>query len=200
MVLCWTALVVGVGGYLAAAVSYYRVFSVSLMIASVPVLALGVYAALRREARAAVLTVFALAVCLKLGHAGYYAPEWNYRISQGPWGRAVGQWVPPRWPIYTTHSWPADLAFATGHPVRQLVSERHLEYQPGDVRFVLLLASEFENWPAQAPKLEEVARMQDEYGGTRVLARTPGDLPWTVAALPGSPALTRPTKTDGKDL
>jgi len=182
LTLAWAVLAVLGGGYLAAAVSYYRTLCIGLIAASVPLTVLAVRSAAKRDPRGSLLAVFALAVCLKVAHWGYYVPEWNYRYSQGPWGRAIGQWVPPRWPIYTTHAWPADLAFATEHPVRQLVSERHLEYQPGTVRFVLLLQSEFENWPEQAPKLQKVADFQDEYGATRVLARTPGDLPWIAAA------------------
>jgi hypothetical protein len=149
---------------------------------SVPLTGLALTAAWRRDTRWGVIAFCVLALCVRLGHWGYYVPEWNYRCSQGPWGRAVGQWVPPRWPIYTIHTWPADLAFATGHSVYQLRSERHLQYQPGDVKFVLLLASEFDHWPEWAPKLEKVASMHDEYDQTRVLARTPGALPWVAAA------------------
>ena len=145
------------GGYLAAAVPYYRSVSVVLIILAVPAAALAVWAAWRREPRGALLAVAALAVFLKLGHLGYYVPEWNYRLSQGPWGRAVGQWVPPRWPIYTFHAWNHDLAFATRHPFRQLASPQHLGYQPGEARYVLLLESEYANWPAQAPALIKVA-------------------------------------------
>ena len=93
---------------------------------------------------------------------------------------------PPRWPIYTIHTWRADLAFATGHRVRQLVSPQHLAYEPGEARFVLLLDSEFENWPDEAPPLLKVASFQDEYGAARVLARTAGALPWIRQALPNS--------------
>ena len=182
LTLGWTLLIVIAGGYLAAAVAYYRVLAVGLAVSSVPLAALAVVAAARHNTRWAVCAVFGLAVCLRLAHWGYYVPEWNYRCSQGPWGRAIGQWMPLRWPIYTIHTWPADFAFATGHPVYQLPSERHLEYQPGDVKFVLLLASEFENWPATAPKLVKMAESQDEYGEIRILARTPGDLPWTALA------------------
>ena len=67
---------------------------------------------------------------LKLAHWGYYAPEWNYRLSQGPWGRAIGQWLPRKWPLYTVHDWPPDLAFFIGRPVRQLPSPRFLELRP----------------------------------------------------------------------
>jgi hypothetical protein len=123
-----------------------------------------------------------VAVCLKVAHWGYYVPEWNYRRSQGPWGRAIGQWVPAQWPIYTTHAWPADLAFATGRPVRQLVDPKLLAYQPGkNAKFVLLLQSEFTHWPEGAPRIFEVASFQDERGDVRVLARTEGPASWRLA-------------------
>jgi hypothetical protein len=172
----------GVGGYLAAAVPYYRSVSVGLILLAVPALALAVWSACRREPRGALLAVAALAVFLKIGHLGYYVPEWNYRISQGPWGRAVGQWVPPHWPIYTIHTWNPDFAFATRHRVYQLASPQHLAYQPGAARFVLLLDSEFADWQRNpsAPPLIRVAGFHDEHGSGRVLARTEGPLPWTV--------------------
>ena len=175
----WTVTVAGLGGYLAAAVPYYRFVSVTLILLAPPAAALAFRAAARREPRGALLAVAALAVFLKIGHLGYYVPEWNYRFSQGPWGRAIGQWVPPHWPIYTLHAWNHDLAFATHHPVHQLPSPQHLEYQPGEARYVLLLASEFANWPPQAAALTQVATFQDEFGANRVLARTAGPLPWT---------------------
>jgi hypothetical protein len=121
--------------------------------------------------------VVAVAVGLKLFHWGVYVPEWNYRLSQGPWGRAIGQWVPPSWPIYTVHTWPADLAFATGHPVRQLPNEKSLLFEPQSrPLFVLLHPAEFDHWPAQAPPLMKVRDFQDQYGGSRVLARTRGEI------------------------
>lgn len=182
MVGIWVVLVVLGGGYLAAAVPYYRPLAIGLIVAALPLLAMTWQALERRDPRVAVLTVLVLAVCLRAGQAGYYAPEWNYRRGQGPWGRAIGQWVPPGWPVYIVHAWPADLAFATGHPFRQIPSEWHLKHQPGAIRFVLLLKSEFDHWPANAPELVKVGAFQDEYGGTRVLARTPGDLPWVTLA------------------
>jgi hypothetical protein len=188
LAVAWALLAGLAGGYLAAAVGYYRALAVGLVAAGVPLAVLAVRSAARRDPTGALLAVLALAVCLRLAHWGYYEPEWNYRRSQGPWGRAIGQWVPPHWPIYTTHAWPADLAFATGRPVVQLPSERQLEYRPGVVKFVLLLESEFEHWPAQAPKVVKVASFQDEYGGTRVLARTPGPLPWVSPARDGGGA------------
>ncbi len=102
-------------------------------------------------------------------------------------GCAVGQWVPPRWPIYVAHAWRPDFAFATEHPVRQLISPQHLAYQPGEAKYALLLDTEFANWPANAAPLAKVATFLDEYGQTRVLARTPGPLPWIRVAPPVDP-------------
>jgi hypothetical protein len=149
------------------------------MVSSVPIAIVAVVSWLTNQVRGSLFAIVALAVFLKIAHAGYYVPEWNYRRSQGPWGRAIGQWIPPNWPIYTTHAWNPDLAFAIGRPVRQLVSAHHLEYQQGEAKFVLLLESEFENWPANAQPLQKVATLLDEFGSTRIVARTAGELPWT---------------------
>jgi hypothetical protein len=136
-----------------------------------------VASARRGTARGAIGAVAAVAIGLKLFHYGVYVPEWNYRFSQGPWGRAIGQWVPPSWPIYTVHAWPADLAFATGHPVRQLPNERSLVFEPRTrPLFILLHPAEFDHWPEHAPALIKVRVFQDPYGGSRVLARTTGDV------------------------
>ncbi len=180
MLVLWTGLMIGAGGYLAAAVPYYRFVSVGLIILAVPTAALAVWSATHQNPRGALLSVALLAISLRIGYLGYYVPEWNYRQSQGPWGRAVGQWVPPRWPIYTVHTWNRDFAFATKHPVYQIASPLLLGYQPGEARYVLLLESEYANWPEQAPPLIKVAEFQDEYGAGRVLARTKGPLPWSL--------------------
>ncbi len=81
--------------------------------------------------------------------------------------------------MYTFHDWLSpDLAFFIGRPVRQLPSPRHLNVLPGrEARFVLLQASEFENWPEEAPSLTLVTRLQGPRGEERILARTPGLLP-----------------------
>jgi hypothetical protein len=178
--LVWSAIVFVGGGYLAAAVSFYRPLIIGVLVISPWVVALAVVSARKRDVRGAFVAILAVAVMLKVAHRGYYVSEWNYRLSQGPWGRAVGQWVPPGWPIYTLHSWRTDFAFATGHPCRQLLTAQHLKFQPDEVRFVLLLQSEFENWDEHAGAIESVATFQDEYGGTRILARTPGELPWSL--------------------
>ena len=132
----------------------------------------------RWELRRGLITLILLAIGLKLAHWGYYAPEWNYRHSQGPWGRAIGQWIPRKWSLYTFHDWPDDLAFFIGRPVRQLRSPRFLNYLPGaESRYVLLLVSEFENWPDHAPAISLIARFHDPSGEERILARTAGLIP-----------------------
>jgi hypothetical protein len=183
LLLAWAVFVTVGGGYVAAAVPYYRSLCVILMVTAVPAAGLAIWASSRRRALGAIASVIALSVFLKLAHYGCYVPEWNYRLSQGPWGRAAGQWVPPRWPIYTMHTWRTDLAFATEHPVRQLPSPQHLQFVPGQAKFVLLAESEFENWPAHAPPLIRIASFQDEFGSGRVVARTEGPLPWDVFAV-----------------
>jgi hypothetical protein len=129
------------------------------------------------EARWAVGAMVAVAVGLKLIHWGYLAPELNYRTGAGPWGRAIGQWVPEKHPINVLHSWPADLCFATGRPVRQLPTPLNIEYQPQKgSKFILLTASEYaeyERWGRGWPKLIKVAEFEDELGlSKRYLTRT----------------------------
>ncbi|MEJ7639124.1 MAG: hypothetical protein WKF75_14410 [Singulisphaera sp.] len=175
----WVALVVTGGTYLASAVSYYRGVSIVLMVLGMATAVAGWEAVRKREPRLALAAVFAVAVGLKLAHVGYYVPEWNYRRSQGPWGRAIGQWVPPRLPIYTIHTWPTDLAFAIGRPIRQLPDPNALAFhEAGHPQLVLLLDSEFEHWPEEAPHLVKIAAFQDEHGRGRILARTEGDFSW----------------------
>ena len=106
----------------------------------------------RRHARLAIFTLLLVAIGLKLGYWCYYVPEWNYRYSQGPWARAIAQWIPRKWKLYTLHDWPADLAFFTKRTVRQLPSPHFLKFQDeGFCKFVLLLPAELENWPPSAP-------------------------------------------------
>ena len=85
------------------------------------------------------------------GSLGILRSRMELSPQPGPWARAIAQWVPRRWTLYTIHDWPPDLAFFIKRPVRQLRSPRFLEYQPGpDSKFVLLLPSELENWPDAA--------------------------------------------------
>jgi len=186
IVLAWTALVSVSGSYLAVAVSYYRPIAIVLVSLALAIASIAVAAAWRGRATWALAMVAAVAICLKVAHWGVYVPEWNYRFSKGPWGRAIGQWVPPRWPIYTVLTWPPDLAFATGHPIRQLSHPRLLASKSqARPLFVLLEASEFEHWPSTAPQIFKVREFQDEYGGSRVLARTAGNLAQLRAANEG---------------
>jgi hypothetical protein len=160
---------------------YYRTLGIVMAVIAIGVTVLGWSALGSANTRRGVVTLLVMAIGLKLAHWGYYAPEWNYRFSQGPWGRAIGQWVPRKWPVYTFDDWPLDLAFFIGRPVRQLHSPRALNYVPGrECRFVLLRTGDFANWPDHAPPLSQVARFLDPSGGERILARTPGLFP-----LPG---------------
>ncbi len=183
LVTVWVVVVIIGGIFLASAVPYYRGLSIVLIAAAIGTGFLGLGALIRSQPRRGVLALTAVALTLKLAHWGYYVPEWNYRRGQGPWGRAIGQWVVPNWPIYTFHTWPADLALATGHPVRQLRQPKSLIFQKDTTpSFVLLLGPEFDHWPADAPPLVEVARFQDEHGSPRVLARTAGPFSWNAVA------------------
>jgi hypothetical protein len=177
LVLIWAAIMVPLGGYLAAAISYYRQLSLLLVALSIILTCATVEAVRKRDVRWCLGAIVALSVMLKVAHWGIYTPERNYRLGQGPWGRAIGQWVLPNWPIYTLHAWPADLSFATEHPIRLLSDPVVLEFKCR-VRpaYVLLLATEFEHWPKEAPPLIVVRRFEDERGDERVLARTKGDL------------------------
>jgi hypothetical protein len=173
----WAALNVVQGGYLIAAVAYYRPIAVVLLVTSLAVGLVALGAAGRGEGRWALWAVLVVAFSVKAAHWGVYVPEWNYRFSQGPWGRAIGQWVPHGWTIYTTLGWRHDLAFATGRPVQHIADARLLNYKDrAHPLFVLLSAPEFDHWPADAPKLIKVRTLQNEHGATRVLARTEGPL------------------------
>jgi hypothetical protein len=186
VVALWIVLVNLAGIFLASAVPYYRGIAIVLIGLSLPMGLVCLMSLCRSDVRRGLLALTAVAVCLKLAHWGYYVPEWNYRHSQGPWGRAIGQWVVPGWPIYTTHAWPAALAFATEHPVYQLRHPKSLAYQDGPTpRFVLLFANEFEHWPSGALPLVKVATFQDDRGATRVLARTAGPFSWKLLVKPG---------------
>ena len=157
---------------------YYRTLGIGMALVIPGVIALGWSALGVGNPRRAVVTLMVLAIGLKLAYWGYYVPEWNYRRSQGPWGRAIGQWIPRKWSLYTLHDWPDDLAFFIGRPVRQLRSPRFLNYLPGnESRYVLLQTQEFENWPDHAPPISVVARFHDQFGAERILARTAGYLP-----------------------
>lgn len=163
--------------FLAASIAYYRPSMIALALLSVATFLGVTIGAILGNRRAALTGLFAVALSLKLAHAGFVAPEWNYRFGQGPWGRAVGQWIPPRQPIYSNLRWPATFAFATGHKFRVLESPWHLKHfkrADGLPLHVLLLEAEFEHWPSSAPKLYKVRSFHDERGQVRILARTEG--------------------------
>jgi hypothetical protein len=167
---------------------FYRTLGVGMAVMALVVGALGWWALETGNSRRALAPLMLVAIGLKLVHWGYYQPEWNYRHSQGPWARAISQWIPRKWTLYTTHTWPADLAFFMKRPVRQLAGPDHLRYERGPTsKFVLLLPSEFDNWPASAPPISAVVRLLDQRGAERIVARTAGPLPPPFG--PGTPRI-----------
>jgi hypothetical protein len=156
---------------------YYRPVGMIAVGVGVAIVVLAWQAVERSDSRRAIVAMVLMAAALKVVHWGYYVPEWNYRHGQGPWGRAIGQWLLPNWTLYTLHDWPPDLLFATDRPVRKLETPMHLAYpETGEARHILLLESEFENWPDTAPKLNQLARLRGPKGEIRVLAKTNGYL------------------------
>jgi hypothetical protein len=142
---------------------------------------LAVHSARFGEVRWALGGIVVLSMALKLAHWGYWVPEWNYREGAGPWGRAIGQWVPEKHPVYVLHPWPADLAFAMNRPVRQLRMPQQINFQPGEgSKFVLLQDSEYAEyltWSEGWPRLLKVAEFEDREGLTkRILTRTDAPL------------------------
>ena len=166
------------GSYLCLMVfSYYRAIGITAVVLGATTLVIGWMAIEKADPRRGLVALLFLAISLKVMHWGYFVPELNYRYGQGPWGRAIGQWLLPRWTLYTFHDWPPELAFAIGRSVVQLRSPQHLAYPATEnSRHVLLLESEFEHWPDDAPALIKIACFHDQFGGRRVLARTPGIL------------------------
>jgi hypothetical protein len=177
----WLFAVVSWGGYVGFAVAYYRATIIVVALLSLAGFLMAIRSCRLGEAKWALGSIVAVSIALKLAHWGYYAPESNYRIGAGPWGRAIGQWVPEKHPIYVLHSWPADLAFATARPFRQLATPQHIEFQPGKgSKFVLLQDSEYaeyQGWSKGWPKLIKVAEFEDEMGlSKRILTRTDAPL------------------------
>jgi hypothetical protein len=174
------------------AMPYYRPLGIVIGIIAIGVTALAWSALETGNSRRGLVSLFVIAVALKLVHWGYYVPEWNYRNSEGPWGRAISQWVPRRWPVYTFHEWSPDLAFFLRRPVRQLLSPNYLEHQPGpESKFLLLQASEFEHWPETAPPIIQVAKFLDQSAQERILARTHGPLPPPLGPNPTAKMIAR---------
>jgi hypothetical protein len=177
----WLVLAVGWGGYVGFAVAYYRAVLIIVGLVSLAGFLMAIRSSRLRQVQWALGAMVAVSVALKLAHWGYYTPESNYRTGAGPWGRAIGQWVPEKHPIYVLHSWPADLAFATARPFRQLSTPHLIEFQPGQgSKFVLLQDSEYAEylgWSKGWPKLLKVAEFEDEMGlGKRILTRTDAPL------------------------
>ncbi len=183
VVLPWAILATPAFGYLAAAVPYYRQVAILLVVLGLLAGFGVVISACRGSKYGALGAVLALAICFKLAHFGVIVPEWNYRVSQGPWGRAIGQWMPRTSTLYFVNPdpgrdrWPADLAFSVGRRVRRLAAPQALEFEPGKgPHFVLLHPAEFDNWPGSALPLMKVRELQDPFGSPRVLARTKGPM------------------------
>ena len=70
------------------AMPFYRPLGIIMSIVALGVGVLGMSALETSNSRRGLVTLMVIAVGLKLAHWGYYVPEWNYRYSQGPWGRA----------------------------------------------------------------------------------------------------------------
>jgi hypothetical protein len=178
IVLIWSLILLYGEPFCLVMAPYYRPVGIMVLAVSGSAIALSWLALRRSNTRRAVVALGVLAMALKAAHLGVYVPERNYQHGQGPWGRAIGQWLLPNWPVYTIHEWPHELAFALGRPLRLIPTPQHLAYcgQKGHAKHVLLLQSEFEHWPEDAPRLNKVAQFEDRWGGRRVLARTEGVL------------------------
>lgn len=189
IVLPTTLLAVPLLGYMAAAVPYYRAVSFVLIGVFLVAASLWIAGVHRNSGRVFLASLVVLAGGWKVFHASVHAPEWNYRASQGPWGRAIGQWMPRTATLYFVNPsafdsgiaprerFPVDLAYFTGRRVRQIAAPASLALEPGPgPHFVLLAPPEFDHWPSKGPKLLKVRTLQDPFGNPRVLARTEGDL------------------------
>ena len=179
----WLVLVLAWGGPVAFAVAYYRAAIITTLVFSVIAGVVAIEAVRRADPRRGFAALILVAIALKIAHWGYFVPETNYRTSAGPWGRAIGQWVPEGHSLYTLKAWPADLAYAINRPVRQLAGPQLVEFQPGKgSKFLLLSQSEFaeyQSWADGWPKLVKVAEFQDESGEDyfkRILTRTEGPI------------------------
>ncbi|GIW88931.1 MAG: hypothetical protein KatS3mg108_3255 [Isosphaeraceae bacterium] len=174
--LVWVVGALPVMVVLAVRVAYYR--ELALLVAGLATVGMA-YAAVGAWTRRSAWVAAGLAgvsLGIVLAYAGIYAPERAYRLGQGPWGRAIGQWVPPRETVYVFHDERPALMAALGRRVRRLVAPAWLEYldAPGP-HYVLLLAAEAEHWPESAPAIERIRAFEDGRGTVRVLARTVGE-------------------------
>ena len=179
----WLVVVLTWGGPVAFAVAYYRSTIITTLILSLIGGIVAIEAARRTDPRRGFAALILVAVALKVAYWGYFVPEMNYRTSAGPWGRAIGQWIPEGHSLQTLHAWPADLAYAINRPIRQLAGPQLVEFQPGKgSKFLLLSQSEFteyQEWSEGWPKLVKVAEFQDETGDDhfkRILTRTEGPI------------------------
>jgi len=176
-------------GYLAASVPYYRPVAFILIFLLLATTWAWLISTRALTARFLIATMAMTCIALKIVWFGLHVPEWNYRASQGPWGRAIGQWMPRTTTLYSINPsafvagqkpvdrWPADLAFAVGRRVRQLPAPGALTLEPGPgPHFLLLSPEEFDRWPEKASAILRVRDLQDQFGRTRVLARTQGPL------------------------
>jgi hypothetical protein len=194
IVLIWSLIVLYSEPFCLVMVPYYRSLGIAVLALSASAIVLAWHALRCPNTRRSVVALSVLALALKVAHLGVFVPERNYQHGQGPWGRAIGQWLLPNWSIYAIHEWPHELAFAIGRPVRVIPTPQHLAYygREGHAKHVLLLESEYEHWPEDAPHLIKVAQFEDRWGGRRILARTGGVLlsplgfviPGTASASP----------------
>jgi hypothetical protein len=177
----WFLLVLGWGGYVGFVVAFYRSTVIIVAILSLVGFLFALHAARLGQVRWALGGIITVSIALKLAHWGIFVPEWNYRKGAGPWGRAIGQWVPEKHPVYVLHSWYADLAFAMNRPIRQLPTPGHIDFQAGQgSKFVLLTDAEYAEyltWSKGWPRLLKVAEFEDEEGiSKRILTRTDAPL------------------------
>ena len=97
LALCWDSglLSCSTGVYIWNLVMpFYRPLGIIMSLIAIGVAVLGWSALETGNSRRGLVSMMIIAVALKLAHWGYYVPEWNYRYSQGPWGRAISQWIP----------------------------------------------------------------------------------------------------------
>lgn len=198
-VLGWTALFTPAHLQLVFQTPYYRPIGIALLVLTGLAVWLGVVGGINGSGRMGLAALALVAVGFKWHHWGIYAPEWNYRVSQAPWGRAIGQWVPPGRPLFILgtrlETWPADLMFGVGHPIRLVPNPQALRFFNDGPRptHVLLHPAELRAWPEDAPEVEEIFTFYSQTGfdPARVLVRIPGEPGWRrkVGHLPGEPDL-----------
>jgi hypothetical protein len=178
-------LVVPLAVYLGAAIPFYRPVAITVGILAILSATAALAAWIPGRARLAAPAWILAALVFKVAHAAVFLPEWNYRAGQGPWGRAIGQWLPAQAEVLSLVRWPDDLAFYIGRPVRFIPHEAMLNLphptMPDRPRYVLLARSEFDHWPDSAPRLALIREFQDNLAGSRVLARV-------IPGHPESPA------------